>query len=66
MKSSPISPDSGATSHTPLVASGGVRSDVEPAVDGFVALDDLMAVIEALCPTWPPRENFGSMPHMRL
>ena len=49
-----------------LRANGGVREVVEPAADGFVALDDLMAVIEALCPTWPPRENFGSMRDLRL
>jgi hypothetical protein len=26
--------------------------------DPYKALDDLMSVVEALCPTWPPRENF--------
>lgn len=24
--------------------------------DPFQALDDLMVVVEALCPTWPPRD----------
>jgi hypothetical protein len=28
--------------------------------DPFEALDDLMVVIEALCPKWPPRETFSS------
>jgi len=34
--------------------------------DPFEALDDLMVVIEALCPRWPPRESFGPMPMLRL
>ena len=66
MKSSPISPDPGASRPSLIVANGGVRSVVDPPADGFAALDDLMAVIEALCPTWPQRDNFGSMPEMRL
>lgn len=28
--------------------------------DPFEALDDLMTVIEALCPVWPNREMFSS------
>ena len=28
--------------------------------DPFEALDDLMTVIEALCPVWPSREIFSS------
>lgn len=27
--------------------------------DPFQALDDLMQVIEALCPEWPPRESLA-------
>jgi hypothetical protein len=34
--------------------------------DPFGALDDLMTVVEALCPEWPPRSGFGAMPDMRL
>jgi hypothetical protein len=26
--------------------------------DPFAALDDLMCVVEALCPTWPQRPKF--------
>ena len=26
--------------------------------DPYRALDDLMAVVEVLCPVWPPREGF--------
>ena len=66
MNSSPTSPDPGASRQPLLVANGGVRTSVESAPDGLAALDDLMSVIEALCPTWPPRDNFGSMPDMRL
>jgi hypothetical protein len=29
------------------------------AQDPFQALDDLMQVIEALCPVWPPRDPFA-------
>ncbi len=42
----------------PLAASGGViviaRSEREP----YEALDDLMCVVEALCPIWPVRGTF--------
>lgn len=42
----------------PLAAEGGV--DVACAIgrDPYDALDDLMAVVEALCPRWPPRDTF--------
>jgi hypothetical protein len=43
---------------TPLAASGGVvvipRSEREP----YEALDDLMSVVEAICPIWPLRGTF--------
>jgi len=32
----------------------------------FAALDDLMVVVEALCPQWPARASFGPMPLLRL
>jgi hypothetical protein len=34
--------------------------------DPYRVLDDLMAVIEALCPVWPPREIDGPMHDLRL
>jgi hypothetical protein len=40
----------------PLVAEGGAAYKVDPSRDPFEALDDLMTVLEALCPVWPPRE----------
>ena len=49
-----------------LVASGGVRVPVQTIRDPFEALDDLMVVVEALCPTWPHRESFGTMTDLRL
>lgn len=40
----------------PCIAGGRVRSAtaVIPQ-DGLAALDELMTVVEALCPVWPPR-----------
>jgi hypothetical protein len=41
----------------------------EASCDGrepFAALDDLMVVVEALCPQWPARASFGPMPDLRL
>jgi hypothetical protein len=40
----------------PLVAEGGVPYTPSPNRDPLEALDDLMTVVEALCPTWPQRE----------
>jgi hypothetical protein len=43
----------------PLASDGGnVESPVDSR-DPFEVLDDLMQVIEALCPTYPEREIFG-------
>jgi hypothetical protein len=45
----------------PFAADGGITH--VPATtdrDPFEALDDLMTVIEALCPVWPNREIFAS------
>jgi hypothetical protein len=45
----------------PFAADGGM-THVPAATnrDPFEALDDLMTVIEALCPVWPKRETFSS------
>ena len=40
----------------PFVAEGGVAYSPANDRDPFEALDDLMCVVEALTPTWPPRE----------
>ncbi len=42
----------------PLAASGGVIAPVRDREDPYRALDDLMAVVEALCPLWPQRDVF--------
>lgn len=68
MNSPPIPTDSQgpAPRRDLLVADGGIRVPVQPMRDPFEALDDLMVVVEALCPTWPSRESFGAMPDLRL
>jgi hypothetical protein len=68
MNSSSISTDSRspAPRRDLLVAGGGIRVPAQKIRDPFEALDDLMVVVEALCPTWPWRESFGPMPDVRL
>jgi hypothetical protein len=50
-----------ATDNGPIASDGGI-THVPAATDRdpFEALDDLMTVIEALCPVWPHREIFSS------
>lgn len=49
-----------------LAAAGGAPRTPIPAGDPYQALDDLMAVVEALCPVWPPRQVDGPMDDLRL
>jgi hypothetical protein len=42
----------------PLIADGGITVPIPPLVDPYKALDELMVVVEALCPVWPQRETF--------
>jgi hypothetical protein len=42
----------------PLAAEGGVRVPPEQPADPYRVLDDLMAVVEQLCPQWPERDVF--------
>jgi len=45
----------------PFAADGGIaRVPAATSRDPFEALDDLMTVIDALCPVWPKREIFSS------
>ncbi len=41
-----------------LAGDGGVKIIPISRRDPYEALDDLMAVVEALCPGWPARELF--------
>lgn len=49
-----------------LFADGGVSVPMSSDRDPFEALDDLMTVMDALCPEWPARRNFGPMDKLRL
>jgi len=55
------------TAEQPLADSGGRRP---PAVvdfeDPYRALDELMAVVEELCPEWPTRSCFDGTERMLL
>jgi len=42
----------------PLAAEGGVSVSPESTRDPYEVLDDLMAVVEELCPVWPERPTF--------
>jgi hypothetical protein len=42
----------------PFAADGGIQVPPDSPADPFQALDDLMAAVEALCPTWPQRATF--------
>jgi hypothetical protein len=55
-----LNADPGAPLDQPLVGSGGMQSRPTVQGDPYMALDDLMVVIEQLCPVWPPRELFKS------
>lgn len=50
----------------PLSSDGGVTSTATDTRDPFEVLDDLMQVIEALCPTWPEREIFPAYVAFKL
>jgi hypothetical protein len=50
----------------PIVAEGGLLAMPVQVADPFAALDDLMAVIEALCPEWPERGTFTAMDRLLL
>lgn len=42
----------------PIAAYDGLEPLVQFVADPYLALDDLMAAVEALCPVWPQRELF--------
>ena len=47
-------------SEAPLAADGGLAAAVGGTRNPYEALDDLMVVVEALCPTWPQRPTTGA------
>lgn len=49
-----------------FAADGGLDAPMPPPADPFQALDELMAVIEELCPVWPARETFKNDTNYRL
>jgi hypothetical protein len=49
-----------------FAADGGIATPVSSDRDPFEVLDDLMVVVEGLCPTWPPRETFEHAVELRL
>jgi hypothetical protein len=50
-----------------LIASDdGVVAKIECQRDPYETLDDLMTVVEALCPEWPRREPFTGKEEFKL
>lgn len=50
----------------PIIAEGGEPYSPAGDRDPFEALDDLMCVVEALTPTWPPRGPMKEAEHWLL
>lgn len=51
----------GSDPRQPIVADGGLAPPaVSSAGDPWRALDELMVVVQALCPVWPDRPTFES------
>lgn len=50
----------------PFAAEGGLRAPLPLEGDPYAALDDLMAVVEALCPARPERDVFRAIGELRL
>lgn len=50
----------------PFFADAGIQNPAPPPEDWLRALDDLMVVVEALCPRWPAREPFTHSTTMLL
>jgi len=50
--------NSSETVDHPLSSEGGLHWPAHDRHDPFEAVDELMQVVEALCPTWPSRAPF--------
>ena len=46
------------STEAPLAGDGGLPAPACGGEDPFQMLDDLMAVVETLCPVWPQRDAF--------
>jgi hypothetical protein len=57
---------SGKSPSPPFAAEGGIRAEPIAAQDPYETLDDLMSVVESLCPVWPVRKTFESTAVMLL
>jgi hypothetical protein len=55
-----------APTEQPFANAGGISVPATSEKDPYRALDDLMSVVEALCPIWPQREPFVSTAEMLL
>ena len=51
-------PNHGSRPKDIIAAEGGVTTPIESDRDPYERLDDLMVVLEALCPIYPDREPF--------
>jgi hypothetical protein len=47
-----------ASSNAPLAGNGFAQEIVSETKNPYSQLDDLMVVLEALCPEWPKRDTF--------
>ncbi len=68
MKSSVKSTESKPVSQPrqPLAGGGGLAPTSASPRDPYAVLDDLMVVVEALCPRWPARDMFKDGGDFRL
>jgi len=62
----PTDPKQSSAPRDIIAAEGGVTAPIESARDPYERLDDLMVVIEALCPRYPEREPFTGDEIFRL
>jgi hypothetical protein len=54
------------SAEAPFAAEGGLALPPRKAADPYQALDELMVVVEALCPIWPHRGTFPADSRMLL
>lgn len=57
---------SAKSAEPPFAADGGLDLPPPEAADPYRALDELMVVVEALCPVWPERGTFPANSRMLL